>query len=173
MTDSPVTDPPVHGAIKIPLSPPLAKGGRGVCPDAGREREERVSGGSSTEPQTAIETVNVALGGGTVCFERNRALLRGSGPVALLTAPAEVILKRVGRSTARPLLAVPDAPAKIRSLLARRMRDYRRYRLRVDTSELTPAGSAEAVFHAIEEAGRRSEATRARDMATRRGGTCR
>jgi len=115
----------------------------------------------------------VALGGGTVCFERNRALLRGSGPVALLTAPAEVILKRVGRSTARPLLAVPDAPAKIRSLLARRMRDYRRYRLRVDTSELTPAGSAEAVLHAIEEAGRRSEATRARDMATRRGGTCR
>ena len=115
----------------------------------------------------------VALGGGTVCFERNRALLRGSGPVALLTAPAEVILKRVGRSTARPLLAVPDAPAKIRSLLARRMRDYRRYRLRIDTSELTPAGSAEAVLHAIEEAGRQSEAARARDMAARRGGTCR
>ena len=115
----------------------------------------------------------VALGGGTVCFERNRALLRGSGPVALLTAPPEVILKRVGRSKARPLLAVPDASARIRLLLARRMRDYRRYRLRVDTSELTPAGSAEAVLHGIEAAGRQSEAARARDMAARRGGTCR
>jgi shikimate kinase len=115
----------------------------------------------------------VALGGGTVCFERNRALLRGSGPVVLLTAPSEVILKRVGRSTARPLLAVPDAPAKIRSLLARRMRDYRRYRLRVDTAELTPAGSAEAVLQALEAAGRQAEAARARDMAARRGGTCR
>ncbi len=53
----------------------------------------------------------VALGGGAVCFERNRALLRGTGPVVLLTAPAETILKRVGRSPERPLLAGPDAPA--------------------------------------------------------------
>jgi shikimate kinase len=115
----------------------------------------------------------VALGGGTVCFERNRRLLRGSGPVALLTAPPEVILRRIGTSRTRPLLAVPDAPSRIRTLLSRRMRDYSRYRLRVDTAELTPAGSAEAVLHAIEAAGRRSEAARARDMAARRGGTCR
>lgn len=115
----------------------------------------------------------VALGGGAVCFERNRELLKGSGPVVLLTAPVETILKRVGKSKGRPLLAGPDAPAKARALLARRMRDYRRYRLRVDTAELTPLGTAEAVLHAIEEAGRQSEAARARDQAARRGGTCR
>ena len=115
----------------------------------------------------------VALGGGAVCFERNRALLRGTGPVVLLTAPAEVILKRVGRSKDRPLLAGPDAPAKIRALLVRRMRDYRRYRLRVDTTELTPAGAAEAVLQAVDHAGRQADAARARDMAARRGGTCR
>jgi len=115
----------------------------------------------------------VALGGGAVCFERNRALLRGTGPVVLLTAPAEVILNRVGGSASRPLLAGRDAPATIQALLARRMRDYRRYRLRVDTAELTPAGAAEAVLQAIEAAGRQAEAVRARDMAARRGGTCR
>lgn len=115
----------------------------------------------------------VALGGGAVCFERNRGLLRGSGPVVLLTAPPEVILKRVGRSAGRPLLAGPDSPGTIRALLLRRMRDYRRYRLRVDTADLTPAGAADAVLQVIEAAGRRSEATRARDMAARRGGTCR
>jgi shikimate kinase len=115
----------------------------------------------------------VALGGGAVCFERNRELLRGTGPVVLLTALPEVILKRVGRSQERPLLAGADAPAKIRALLVRRMQDYRRYRLRVDTSELTPAGAAEAVLQAVDHAGRKAEAARARDMAARRGGTCR
>ena len=115
----------------------------------------------------------VALGGGAVCFERNRALLRGTGPVVLLTAPAETILKRIGRSKDRPLLAGEDAPAKIRALLVRRMQDYRRYRLRVDTAELTPAGAAEAVLQAVDHAGRQADAARARDMAARRGGTCR
>jgi len=115
----------------------------------------------------------VALGGGAVCFERNRALLRGTGPVVLLTAPTEVILKRVGRSKDRPLLAGPDAPTKIRALLLRRTQEYRRYRLRVDTTELTPAGAAEAVLQVVDSAGRQAEAARARDMAARRGGTCR
>ena len=115
----------------------------------------------------------VALGGGAVCYERNRALLRGTGPVVLLTAPPEVILRRVGRASGRPLLAGRDAPAKVRELLRRRERDYRRYRLRVDTADLTPSAAAEAALRAIEEAGRRAEAARARDMAARRGGTCR
>lgn len=115
----------------------------------------------------------VALGGGAVCFERNRSLLRGTGPVVLLTAPAETILKRVGRAQDRPLLAGGDADARIRALLVRRMRDYRRYRIRVDTSELTPTGAAEAVLQAVDHAGRQALAARARDMAARRGGTCR
>ena len=115
----------------------------------------------------------VALGGGAVCFERNRAVLRGTGPVVLLTAAPEVILRRVGRSRSRPLLQGPDAPARLRALLARRSREYRRYRLRVDTAELTPRGAAEAVLHVVEAAGRRAETARARDMAARRGGTCR
>ncbi|MHB8835742.1 MAG: shikimate kinase [Candidatus Methylomirabilia bacterium] len=115
----------------------------------------------------------VALGGGAVCFERNRALLRATGPVVLLTAPAETILKRVGRSQDRPLLAGGDAPARVRALLVRRMQDYRRYRLRVDTTELTPAGAAEAVLQVVDHAGRQADAARARDMAARRGGTCR
>ena len=115
----------------------------------------------------------VALGGGAVCYERNRALLRGTGPVVLLTAPPEVILRRARRSAVRPLLAGPDAQQKLQALLARRAPAYRRYRLRVDTAELTPRAAAEAVLHVVEEEGRRAELTRVRDMASRRGGTCR
>lgn len=115
----------------------------------------------------------VALGGGSVCSARNRELLRGTGPVVLLTAPPEVILRRVGRSRSRPLLQGPAAPVRLQALLARRSRDYRRYRLRVDTAELTPGAAAEAVLHTVAAAGRRAETARARDMAGRRGGTCR
>ena len=115
----------------------------------------------------------VALGGGAVCFERNRALLRGTGPVVLLTAPPEVILKRVGRSQDRPLLAGPDAAAKVRALLVRRMRTTAATGCASTPRELTPAGAAEAVLHAVDDAGRQAEAARARDMAARRGGTCR
>ena len=115
----------------------------------------------------------VALGGGAVCFERNRALLRGAGPVVLLTAPLETILKRLGRAQGRPLLAGPEAANRARALLARRMRYYRRFRLRVDTGDLSPRATAEAVLYAIDAAGRQADTTRARDMAARRGGTCR
>ncbi len=115
----------------------------------------------------------VALGGGVVCYERNRTLLRGTGPVVVLTAPPEVLLRRIGSSPARPLLAGADAPERLRRLLARRAPHYRRYRLRVDTAELTPRGAAEGVLHAVEADARRAAAARARDMAARRGGTCR
>jgi shikimate kinase len=141
-----------------------------------RDRGERAFRAAESRALAAVAADGgrvVALGGGAVCFERNRRLLRGTGPVVLLTAPPEVILKRVGGSADRPLLAGPDAPKKLRALLARRTRDYQRYRLRVDTADLTPLGAAEAVLHALEQAGRRSDAARARDVAARHGGTCR
>jgi len=153
----------------------VAEEGASVA-DIFRERGERAFRAAESRALATVAAGGgrvVALGGGAVCFERNRRLLRGTGPVVLLTAPPEVILRRVGRSSARPLLAGPDAPRKLRALLARRTRDYQRYRLRVDTSELTPRGAAEAVLHAIELAGQKSEAARARDQAARRGGTCR
>jgi len=149
--------------------------GRSV-PEIFAERGER---GFRNAEHRALRTVVgeggrvVALGGGAVCFERNRALLRGTGPIILLTAPPEVILRRIGRSPGRPLVAGADAAAKVRALLLRRSQAYRRYRLRVDTAELTPTGAAEAALHALESAGRRADAARARDMAARRGGTCR
>jgi shikimate kinase len=145
-------------------------------PEIFAERGERAFRNAEHRALTTVADQGgrvVALGGGTVCFERNRALLRGTGPIVLLTAPPEVIIGRVGRSPDRPLLAGADAASRVRALLLRRARDYRRYRLRVDTAELTPTGAAEAALHAIDAAGRRAASARARDMAARRGGTCR
>lgn len=113
----------------------------------------------------------VALGGGTVCFARNRALLRGTGPVVVLTADEETIWRRVRRAGTRPLLAGEDGRARVRDLLARRARDYRRYRLRVDTAALGPREAAAAVLEAVEVAGRRPPPLRTGAVARARGGS--
>lgn len=137
------------------------------------ERAFRAAEHDALKAVTGAGGLVVALGGGTVCHARNRALLRGTGPIVLLTAPAEVVLRRIGRTRTRPLLADQDAHQRIRALLVRRASDYSRYRLRVDTTDLTASAAAGAVLQVIEDAGRRSEAARARDMAGCRGGTCR
>lgn len=49
----------------------------------------------------------VALGGGVVCFERNRELLEKSGSVVILDASPEEIARRVGKGSGRPLLDGP------------------------------------------------------------------
>lgn len=115
----------------------------------------------------------VALGGGTVCFDRNRAALRGTGPVVLLTAAPDVIWKRVGAGASRPLLAGPGGRETMERLLERRRAHYRRYRLRIDTAGLPPAGVADAVIRSLDDAARSAEKRRARAGALRRGATCR
>ena len=97
VTEPAMTDPTVHGAIKIPLSPPLAKGGRGVCNAAERERQGKVSGGSSIEPQAAAETVIVALG------ERSYPIWIGEGTLPTLGAR----LRELGLSGRAALVSVP------------------------------------------------------------------
>jgi shikimate kinase len=96
----------------------------------------------------------VALGGGAVCFPRNRERLRGTGPVVVLTAAPEVIWKRVRGGSERPLLAGEGGFERMRALLARRMPEYRRYRRRVDTGGLRPRAAAAAVLAALEGAHR-------------------
>lgn len=114
----------------------------------------------------------VALGGGAVCFPRNREVLRGTGPVVVLTAPPEVIWRRVRHAGGRPLLAGDGGYERMRTLLEGRRADYRRYRLRVDTEHLRPSGVAAAVVAVIEGTAR---ARRPQECAAHRGegGTCR
>lgn len=92
----------------------------------------------------------VALGGGAVCFERNRRLLDESGEVVLLTADAEVIWKRVGASETRPLIEENDGYGRMMRLLAAREEEYRRFPAVVDTSDQSPAETAAAILELLE-----------------------
>lgn len=70
-----------------------------------------------------LDEVVVSTGGGTVTREVNRDLLKGRGPVVVLSASPETIHRRTRRHK-RPLLEVGDPTERIRTLLAERHGAY-------------------------------------------------
>lgn len=77
----------------------------------------------------------VALGGGALLRDENRALAEASGQVVLLTAELPVLARRLAQDeNQRPLLA-GDLEAKLSALLARRQEHYASFPVQVDTSQ--------------------------------------
>jgi len=70
-----------------------------------------------------LDEVIVSTGGGTAVREENRALLKARGPVVVLTASPETVLKRTRRHR-RPLLEHGDPLERIRDLMQRRAVAY-------------------------------------------------
>lgn len=94
----------------------------------------------------------IALGGGALVAEENRALLRGKGTLVWLDAPAESLLERVGDARERPLLAGLDRGARLerlRALAAARRDAYAEADLRVATGSRTPDEVCEAVLASL------------------------
>ena len=83
----------------------------------------------------------IATGGGTLLDPENRRRLAAAGPIVCLTASAEVILRRVGASGSRPLLASctsdEERLARIREMLAARAAIYGGATHTIDTTGLT------------------------------------
>ncbi len=90
--------------------------------------------------------VVISTGGGVVLKEENIDYLRQNGHVVCLTASAEVILERTGRSNERPLLNVDDPLTKIKDLLEYRMPFYRNADIMIDTDKKTPRQVAEEII---------------------------
>lgn len=80
----------------------------------------------------------LSLGGGAITTESVRDILRDSGvPVVLLTASQDVLLRRIGRTTHRPLLA-GDTAGRLAALSAEREPLYRELAtLTVETDDAT------------------------------------
>ena len=89
----------------------------------------------------AVPDAVVATGGGTLLDAENRRRLAAAGPIVCLSADPEIILRRVGEGSDRPLLANgqgrPGGLARIRALLAERAQAYALATHAVDTSTLT------------------------------------
>lgn len=81
----------------------------------------------------------IALGGGALLREANRALAESKGEVVVLTAELETLAGRLQKDlNQRPLLA-GDLTGKLASLLERRLEHYRSFGLRAPTDSLSPA----------------------------------
>ncbi len=78
----------------------------------------------------------VAAGGGAVVDAENRAALRKWATLICLTAPVDVILKRVAGGGDRPLLSVKDKKTEIAERLSQRQEAYKDCDFTVDTSSM-------------------------------------
>jgi shikimate kinase/3-dehydroquinate synthase len=88
----------------------------------------------------------IALGGGTLVDDENRALVEHSGAVVCLLCEPEVILQRMGNElNARPLLAGTGPLERLKALLAKRAALYASFPLTLDTTHLTPEDAAKKV----------------------------
>jgi shikimate kinase len=85
-----------------------------------RRRESRL-----IEELAGLKDIVLATGGGAVLDPANRSLLKQSGMIVYLTAPATVLAKRTMRDRRRPLLRGGDRLQRIEQLLSEREGFYR------------------------------------------------
>jgi shikimate kinase len=74
----------------------------------------------------------VSLGGGAFVSPENREVLLARGPVVVLWASPETVLKRIQHSS-RPLMQTPDPLARIQSLMQERDGAYRQGTIHVQS----------------------------------------
>jgi shikimate kinase len=91
----------------------------------------------------------LATGGGTFTNERNQVLLKELGVVVCLVSSFETTMERVRRNTKRPLASAPDAEETLRELYARRLPEYRKADVLVETEGLSIDQAASRVISMI------------------------
>ena len=87
----------------------------------------------------------IATGGRMMLDAECSARLEPTADVVCLTASPETIVARIGDTAQRPLLDVPDAPKRVRELLADRAAGYGRF-IAVDTEDRGAGEVADAVL---------------------------
>jgi len=81
----------------------------------------------------------IALGGGALLRADSRTLAESHGRVILLTAPFDVLLKRLSESSEERPLVADDPAQKLEKLLTTRREHYASFPLQIDTSSASPA----------------------------------
>ncbi|MBV8813021.1 MAG: shikimate kinase [Verrucomicrobia bacterium] len=93
----------------------------------------------------------IATGGGIVIQPRNIPLLKDLGRVVWLCASQDAILRRIGKSTHRPMLNQADPEESISRLLSERIPLYQQLAdLQIETSGLTHADVADRIIKGLE-----------------------
>ena len=106
---------------------------------------------AAVERACAMPDAVIATGGGTLMDPESRQRLSAAGPIVCLTASPDTILRRVGESSSRPLLAgAEDRLERIRTLLQQRKALYGAATHTVDTTGLTVEQVVERVRDLVE-----------------------
>ena len=92
----------------------------------------------------------IATGGGVVMDDDNLALLREKTLLVGLSASPQVILRRAGNGTKRPLLKGANRGERVAALLKLRAPKYAQAHLTIDTSTLTPEQVAAKIIEEID-----------------------
>jgi shikimate kinase / 3-dehydroquinate synthase len=87
----------------------------------------------------------IALGGGALLREANRALIESSGTVVLLVAEFPTLLERLQHDSHKRPLFAGDLKSKIASYLERRAEHYASFPLKVHVDEQTPEQIAQQI----------------------------
>jgi shikimate kinase len=97
---------------------------------------------------TALANDNqvIATGGGTIMDEENFRLIQGRALLVCLTADTDVLVKRAGSGSKRPLLNGGDRKNRIEELLRLRQAKYAQAHLSIDTTKLTIDQVAEKII---------------------------
>ena len=91
----------------------------------------------------------IATGGGVILDEENLRLLKEKSLLVCLTASTDVILKRVGAGSKRPLLKGTNRKERIEELLSQRSNHYAQAHFAVDTSESSIDQVVDAIIEKI------------------------
>jgi 3-dehydroquinate synthase len=94
---------------------------------------------SALQQVVESETSLVALGGGALLREGNRAMAEAAGMVVFLQASVDTLVARLSADYNRPLLAGGDIRERLTGLLERRKEHYASFPTRFDSNALTPA----------------------------------
>jgi shikimate kinase / 3-dehydroquinate synthase len=134
------------GRTFVDLDETIAAGaGASVSETFAREGEAAFRAREQAALQVAVARpeVVVAPGGGALCSDEALALARRHGPLVVLRAGVDEILRRIGGDATRPLLARAADPRRaVEELLATRRRFYEAADLTVATDGRTPAAIA-------------------------------
>ena len=88
----------------------------------------------------------VALGGGSLLRDSERAHTRSFGPVVYLSATPTTLASRLGESHTRPLLTDVDLMGRVESMLSARLSAYEDTDFKVVTDTQTAAETAQTVL---------------------------
>lgn len=91
----------------------------------------------------------IATGGGVIKDKENMDALRLNGVVVFMKCSPEVILKRIGNKTDRPIIYNKSAE-EIEEIMKEREEFYANHDILIDVSALTPIDAAKAIMVAYQ-----------------------